>query len=152
MYLRSFTREELISRGVDPKFARILADPTSYHPDLKFHIGKPHCDYVIPDGVTDVVPLWDVNADSIVRWNRNGVVEYVWLFHDDANWSLIAKSEQGAMAKLWQSWAEFQESDDELLRFADTIGFKHGGRALGLLNASYDEFVAWREELMDDAV
>lgn len=150
MRLKALTLQELISHGVNARFARILTAPEQYHPDLSILVGKTDWDYWIPSGVSDIVPLWDSNADSFVRWSRNGVTEYVWLFHDDPNWVLIAKSEQGVMARLWQYWAEFQESDDECRRFADAIGFRYCEEALGLLDTDYDAFEKWRFELTDD--
>ena len=100
MRLHSLPLDELIARGVTPSFARILADPESYHPDLSIHIGTTNWDYFVPTDATDVVPLWDSSADSFVRWTRAGTTEYVWLFHDDPKWILIAHSEQGIMARL----------------------------------------------------
>ncbi|NQT36598.1 MAG: hypothetical protein HQ581_03865 [Planctomycetes bacterium] len=150
MRLHSLTFDELTAYGVDPRFARILTDPDSYHPDLSIHVGKTNWDYFIPANVTNVVPLWDSNADSFVRWNRNGSTEYVWLFHDDPNWTLIAASEQGIMAKLWQDWIEFQDSDDECRRFADAIGFRHCEEGLALLDNDYDAFTKWMRELTDN--
>jgi hypothetical protein len=149
MRLRSLTFDELVQHGVDRRFARILSDPEGYHADLNIIVGKTNWDYFIPDGVTDVVPLWDVNANSFVRWNRNGKTEYVWLFHDDPNWTPIARSEQGIMATLWKDWIEFQDSDSEPRRFADAIGFRHCDEALALLDSDCDAFTRWVAELSD---
>ena len=149
MRLHSLSFDQLVARGVSSSFARILSDPDSYHPDLSIHVGQTHWDYFIPDGVTDIVPLWDSNADSFVRWNREGNVEYVWLFHDDPNWVLIAHSEQGIMAKLWQEWAEFQESDDECHRFADAIGFRYCNEGLEIVEKDSAAIETWRLALKD---
>jgi len=151
MYLGPLTKEELILFGLDPRFAQVLSDPAEYHSELPFHVGKPHWDYYIPEGVAEVVPLWDVNADSFVRWVRDGTTEYVWLFHDDPNWVLIATSEQGIMAQLWQDWSQFQTSDDECRRFAEAIGFRHCEQALVLLGSDNGEFRKWQLELDDGA-
>jgi hypothetical protein len=150
MRLYSVTFNDLLSRGVSPTFARVLSNPCSYHSDLSILVGKTNWDYFIPEGVTDVLPLWDSNADSFVRWKRNGFTEYVLLFHDDPNWSLIANSEQGIMAKLWQDWIEFQDSDTECRRFAEAIGFRHWEEALSLLDSDYDAFQEWLVQLADD--
>jgi hypothetical protein len=149
MRLHALTFDELVSRGISPSFARILADPDSYHPDLSIHVGRTNGDYFIPDEVTDIVPLWDSNADSFVRWNRDGITEYVWLFHDNPNWTLIARSEQGIMAKLWQGWAEFQETDDECRRFADAIGFRYCDEGLAIWEEDGDTIEAWMLGLTD---
>ena len=104
MRLHSLTFDELIANGISPKFARILTDPKSYHSDLDIILGKTDWDYYVPADVTKVFPLWDTNADSVVRWNRNGMTEYVRLYHDDPEWRFLASSEQGnhgdALAEL----------------------------------------------------
>lgn len=149
MYLRSLTFEELVARGVDPTFAGVLANPGGYGPDLTIVVGETDWDYFVPDGVSDVFPLWDSNANSYVRWVRFGRIEYVWLFHDDPNWVLIALSEQGIKAKLWYSWCEFQESDEECRRFAEAIGFHHWEKALEVRAESLDALEQWTKELQD---
>lgn len=149
MRLRSLTYDELVANHVSGPFARILSDPDSYHPDLSIHIGKTNWDYHIPDGVSNVVPLWDSNADSFVRWNRNGNVEFVWLYHDDPNWSLMAKSEQGIMAILFHEWAEFQESDEDCQQFADAMGFRYCEEALKMMENDSDTIKRWRLSLVD---
>ena len=149
MRIHSLPLDELIARGVSPSFARILCDPDSYHPNLSIHIGTTNWDYFIPADATDIVPLWDSNADSFVRWTRAGTIEYVWLFHDDPKWILIARSEQGVMAELWQQWAEFQESDEECLRFADAIGFRYAEEGLKIIEKDSDTINRWRLELTD---
>lgn len=150
MRLNALSYDELTKNGVDPRFAGILVDPSSYHSDLAILVGKTNWDYAVPPGVTNVVPLWDTNGDSFVRWARDGKVEYVWLFHDDPNWELIAESEQGIKAKLWQEWIEFQDSDEECQRFADAIGFRHWEEGLELLDTDYDGFKDWMLELTDN--
>lgn len=149
MRLESLPSDELIACGISPSFASVLVDPESYHPDLSILIGVTNWDYFIPDGVTNIVPLWDSNADTFVRWNRDGNIEYVWLFHDDPNWILMARSEQGIMAKLWQEWAELQESDEECHRFADTIGFRHSADGLKIMEKDTDTIHEWRLALTD---
>lgn len=146
MRLVSLTYDELVAHGVSQAFAQVLADPDGYHPDLDVVVGKTHWDYFIPEGVSEVVPLWDCNADSLVRWKRDGQVEYVWLFHDDPKWIHVARSEQGIMAKLWQEWVEFQDATDEECRlFAEAIGFRHWKEGLSVLETrSTDAIEQWR--------
>lgn len=151
MRLQSLTFDELVMRGVNQCFARILAAPRSYHQNLDIIVGQTDWDYVVPVDVTDVVPLWDENANSFVRWRRNRVTEFVWLFHDDKAWILIAKSEQGIMAKLWQNWIEFQDADDEeACRFANAIGFRCHVKGLQLLATGNDTFRKWIVDLPDE--
>lgn len=149
MRLESLPFDELVASGVSPSFARILSDPERYHADLSIHVRKTNWDYYIPTGVTNIVPLWDSNADSFVRWSRDGNIEFVWLFHDDPNWILLARSEQGIMAKLWQEWAEFQDSDAECQRFADAIGFRHCNEGLKIIEKDSDAINRWRLTLTD---
>lgn len=151
MQLRSLTYDELVARGIDRRFARILSDPGSYHSDLGILVGQTDWDYYIPEGVTEVVPMWDANSDTFVRWTRTGTTEYVWLLHDDPKWLLIATSEQGIKAKLWQDWIEFQDANDaECRRFAAAIGFRYCDEGLALLERDYDSFQQWLLELTDD--
>ncbi len=149
MRLESLSYDQLVAHGVSPSFARILNDPESYHRDLSIHVGKRNWDYFVPQGVTNIVPLWDSNGDSFVRWNRDGNIEYVWLFHDDPNWILMARSEQGIMSKLWQEWAEFQECDEECNRFAAAIGFRYVASGLKILEKESDTINEWRLALTD---
>lgn len=148
MRLQSLTLDELILRGVSPAFAGILANPESYHRDLSIQVGRTNWDYFIPNGVVDVVPLWDCNEDSFVRWNREGIIEYVLLFHDDPDWVLVAHSEQGIMSQLWQKWAEFKETDEECRRFADAIGFRYCEEGLEVLENHYETIEEWRFSLV----
>lgn len=150
MRLRSLSLEELISHGVSAPFAKILTEPESYHPELSILVGETDWEYYVPPDATCVVPLWDANANSFVRWTRAGEIEYVWLFHDDPQWVLIAISEQGIMSKLWQNWIEFIDSDDECERFAEAIGFRHWEQALDLLNEDYASFERWQLALADE--
>lgn len=149
MRLCSLTYDELLVCGVNPSFARILSDPDCYHPHLCIHVGKTDWDYFIPKNVTNIVPLWDSNADSYVRWNREGKTEYVLLLHDDPEWVLVTYSEQGVMAELWQGWAEFQESDEKCQRFADAIGFRYCQDGLKIIEGSSDAITQWRLSLTD---
>jgi hypothetical protein len=150
MRLQSFTLDELVASGVKLSFARILAAPQSYHADLKIIVGRTDWDYFVPNEVTDIVPLWDSNANSFVRWKRAEATEYVWLLHDDPDWILVARTEQGIMAKLWQEWIEFQDSDDaEARQFAEAIGFRFHRDALRILATDSDEFQKWIVDLPD---
>lgn len=147
MRIESFTLEELRSHGIDKAFSEILSNPKEYHPDLDITIGKVNWDYYIPEGVEEVIPVWDTNADAYVRWKREGKMEYVFLSHDDPEWKLAATSEQGIMSVLWNQWCEFQEEDEELERFAQAIGFKYWKKAFELWERDYDEFKAWQKQL-----
>lgn len=147
MRIKSLTKEELSSHGVDQAFSKILSDPKEYHPDLDITIGKVNWDYYIPEGVEEIVPLWDTNTDAYVRWKRKGKTEYVFLDHESPEWRFVASSEQGIMAVLWNQWCEFQEDDEELERFARAIGFKHWKEATEIWERDYDEFKAWQKQL-----
>lgn len=147
MHLKSLSYEELIDKGVSKSFARIISDPDSYHEDLSIYVGKTDWDYFIPEEVTDVIPLWDSNADSFVRWQRNGMTEYVWLFHDDPEWSLIATSEQGVIAQLWENWVSSFEDEEEFKRFAEALGFLHYREAIKIWDTGQNEFDDWKKSL-----
>lgn len=145
MHLKSLDYEELIEKGVSERFARVISNPSSYHEDLNLYIGKTDWDYFIPENVTDIVPLWDSNANSFVRWNRSGKIEYVWLFHDDPEWSLIANSEQGIIAKLWETWVGSFEDEEEFKKFADALGFIRYKEAMEVWDAGLEEFDQWKK-------
>ncbi len=53
------------------------------------------------------------------------------------------------MSKLWQEWAEFQESDEECNRFADAIGFRYAESELKILEKDSDTINGWRLALTD---
>lgn len=133
LHLKAFSYEQLVERGVSQRFARILTDPNSYHPNLDILVGKTDWEYGVPDDAVDVVPLWDNNADSFVRWTRSGRQEFVLLYHDTPEWSVVALSEQGIMAELWRRWCDLEEGDDE--RFANALGFAHWPEAVRLWEA-----------------
>ena len=149
MHLESLNYDVLVSKGINRKFAEILSNPKEFHEDLTIHVSEISWDYFIPDNVTDVVPLWGQNANCYVRWLRNGKEEYVLLFHDDPEWSLVATSEQGIMAVLWSSWAEFQENDSDICIFANALGFKYCFEALQEWETDYDQFQEWMLNLKE---
>jgi O-acetyl-ADP-ribose deacetylase (regulator of RNase III) len=139
--LNSLPLEELVRRGVSERLARALTSPKDYHPDLNICVRKVNWEYAVPADAKDIVPLWSSNADACVRWIRNGRHEYVRLYHDDADWYLMALSEQGVMARLWNTWCEFNEGEHQ--RFAEAIGFAHWELALRLWEEDYDRFEEW---------
>jgi hypothetical protein len=150
MRLTALTQSQLVAHGVDRRFATVLADPKSYHADLDIIVGRTNWDYAVPVDAVDIVPLWDSNSDSVVRWHRESTIQYGWLRHDEPGFDLIATSEQGVMAKLWQIWIEFQDADaNECERFADAIGFSHWRHAMKLLDDSYTLFDPWIQSLTD---
>jgi hypothetical protein len=142
MIIKSLPKDELIKHGVDSSFADVLSNPNEYDEYLHITIGKSDWDYVIPIGVSSVIPLWDVNADSFVRWERNGIIEFVWLFHDSPNYSLIAYSEQGIIAKLYQSLTEYME-EDECRKIGSAMGFKYIDEAESILENEWDSYASW---------
>ena len=148
MKLTNLSEEQLLQKRVLPKFARILAQPSTYHEDLCILIGCINWNYFIPEQAVEVVPMWGSNADASVRWVRSGRTEYVAIQHDDPVWYTFALSEQGAMCRLWQDWIEFQDADNaEAKRFAEEIGFVHWNEALKLLEDNYEAFENWMLEL-----
>jgi hypothetical protein len=149
MHLISLSFDELVNEGVCSKFARILSNPVAYDNDLDSLIGRTNWDYFIPEDARNVIPLWDSNADTFARWERAGKIEYVWLFHDDPNWVLMATSEQGIKAQLWSKWCEFHEDPKECYLFAEAINFSYCDEALKVWERDYDEFQQWKLALTD---
>ena len=99
-------------------------------------------DYYIPADASNVIGLWDVNADPVCRWQRNGVVEFVWLFHDSDDVEVVATSEQALLGKLFLDYHEMEsdpstdpdEMDRKMRRFGSYIGFEGTEPLLRLLN------------------
>ena len=134
---------ELVARGVDRPFARVLTAPGEYHRNLETIIAPTDWEYRVPTDAKDIVPLWAFNSDTHVRWTRSGAHEYVHLNHDDPEWWLIAVSEQGVKAELWRQWCEFQDDESETRRFSEAIGFEHWRAASEIRERSYDVLAPW---------
>ncbi|MGF1733661.1 hypothetical protein [Photobacterium kasasachensis] len=146
MHIKTSSYETLVEKGVSTKLARAIFYPEELHEDLWSVIGL--CDSYcnVPDDVSEVTPLFDRNSDPIVRWIRNGEIEYVWLFHDDPNWSLVARHEQGVLAYLYRLLTEFLP-DEECASFAMKIGFEHYELANNVLDYDCDSYENWASKL-----
>jgi hypothetical protein len=88
-------------------------------------------DYNVPADATDVIGLWDENADAYARWTRVGQQEFVHLYHDAPEHTVVAWSEQGFLADLARRYFEFLDWHDEAaarqryVAFTEYIGFRH---------------------------
>ncbi len=152
MYLKRLTYQEFVESGISPPVARFLT--SSEHPiaDFDILVRPVHCnwEYDVPADASNVIGLWDENSDPVVRWQRNGVIEFVWLFHDDPGIDVVATSEQGLLADLFLKYHEMecdparpQDQLDKLMRdFGIYTGFRGTERLLDLLNnyAGDEEF------------
>jgi hypothetical protein len=125
--------DALLNHGVSPELARLVT--SAEHPirDASIFVRPIHeqWDYNVPADASDVVGLWDENADATVRWTRGGQTEYVHLYHDEPEHSVVAWSEQGVLAELARRYFEFLDWHDEEAdrrkyeAFAQYIGFRH---------------------------
>lgn len=125
--------DALIARGVSPPVARFVT--AERHPIREFDIFvRPvyeGWDYNVPTDATDVIGLWDENADVFARWARDGRQEFVQLRHDDPDHTVVAWTEQGLLAELARQYFEFLDWHDVVadrrryLAFADYTGFRH---------------------------
>ena len=133
MRLPSLGYDALIARGVSSPVARFIT--AERHPIREFDIFvRPvyeGWDYNVPEDAADVVGLWDENADAFARWTRGGQQEFVHLYHDDPEYTLIAWTEQGLLAELARRYFEFLDWHAEAtdrrryLAFCEYIGFRH---------------------------
>ncbi len=133
MRLISLGHDQLVQRGVSASVARFLT--ARQHPIPEFDIFvRPvdeWWDYNIPANAADVVGLWDTNADAYARWTRAGQQEFVLLYHDGPEHTVVAWSEQGMLAELARQYFEFLDGHDEAAdrrryeTFTAYIGFRH---------------------------
>ena len=54
-----------------------------------------------------MIGLWQENADAYARWTRAGQQEFVRLYHDEPQHTLVAWTEQGLLAELARGYFEF---------------------------------------------
>ena len=139
MILKALTFEDLVHGGVSESFAKVLSYPEKVDQNLSMTIGKTHWNYFIPDNVVNIIPLWDENSDSVVKWEREGKIEYVCLFHDSKEWTFIAKSEQGVMAYLYKILSDFYDQT-ECIKIGEIIGFTYIVEAEERLENHYNEY------------
>lgn len=161
MRLKQLTYEEFTAEGLSPTTARFLT--ASSHPIPNFDIFvrpvNPRWDYWSPDEVANVVGLWDENADPYCRWTRRGTIEFVHIYHDEPGFRVVAESEQGILAYLFEEYYEFvdwhneSEACQEVRKFGDYIGFKGTGELVRLLdyyarNSDREQYERSRAELI----
>mgnify|MGYP000095740096 CR=1 FL=1 len=133
MRLLPLDYEGFVRRGVSPPVARFITAKGHPIPHLNIFV-KPISEvweYSVPADATDVIGLWDENADVYVRWTRGGQQEFVQLYHDDPEFTVVAWTEQGLLAELARRYYEFLDWNDEVVcrkqfeAFTEYIGFRH---------------------------
>jgi hypothetical protein len=135
--------ESLLQHGVSTPVARFVT--ATEHPIRDFDIFvRPvyeGWDYYVPPNAGRVIGLWDENADAYARWERSGQQEFVKLYHDDPEYTVVAWTEQGLLADLARKYFEFLNWHDEATdsvrydRFAGYIGFRHSAELFKYLAA-----------------
>ena len=134
MRLESLTYDAFVARGVSPAVARFITAANHPIPHFDIFVRPVYegWDYNVPPTATDVVGLWDENADATVRWDRDGQREFVKLYHDDPAITVVAWTEQGLLADLARRYSEsldWHDEESDRRRFAEFvryIGFRHG--------------------------
>jgi hypothetical protein len=110
----------------------------------------------VPEDVTAVYPLWSCNGDLTVVWIRAGHREFVRLYHDDPDVTLLARSEQGLLAKLflplmeglsWNDATEVAASEKKLVEASATLNFKYIGEFIELYARSGDDPDGYTERI-----
>ncbi len=125
--------DALVRHSVSPPIARFVT--AKHHPIREFQIFvqpvEEIWDYNVPVDASDVIGLWGDNADVCARWTRAGQHEFVNLYHDDPEHTVVAWSEQGLLADLARRYFEFLGWHDEAASrtryeaFCEYIGFRH---------------------------
>jgi hypothetical protein len=133
--------ESLLRRRVSAPVARFIT--AKEHPIREFDIFvRPvyeGWDYYVPPDADEVIGLWDQNADAYARWERGGQQEFVMLYHDDPQHTVVAWTEQGLLAELARQYFEFLNWHDEAAdrlrydRFAEYIAFRHSAELFAYL-------------------
>ena len=133
MRLAPLEYDALVRHGVSRPVARFVT--AEHHPIREFKIFVRPVDevwdYNVPADATDVIGLWNENSDAYARWTRAGQQEFVNLYHDDPEHTVVAWSEQGLLAELARRYFEFLGWHDETEcrtryeAFCESIGFRH---------------------------
>ena len=132
VYRPDFSPQEILDLGLSPKFVEFaLLDPK---PDgFEFWCDSRHAGWAcfVPEDVSRVYPLWSCNADVTALWMRCGRLEFVKLYHDDPEWRVLARTEQGLLLDLFRAllesedWLDPKECIRRLQKLADVAGFHH---------------------------
>lgn len=146
--------ESLLQHGVSAPVARFIT--VMEHSIREFDIFVRSVyegwDYYVPPDASGVIGLWDQNADAYARWERGGLREFVKLYHDDPEHTVVAWTEQGLLAELARQYFEFldwhDEPEDRLRydRFTEYIGFRHSAELFTYLAVESHETTDFQEE------
>lgn len=146
MRLPLLDHEQLIRQGVSEPVARFIT--AQRHPIRHFDIFvqpiNSRWDFYVPPEAEAVIGLWDLNADAYCRWQRGGAQEFVHLYHDEPDHTLVAWTEQGLLAELVRQYHEMLDWHDEaacLLAVqgcANYAGFRHTDRLIEYLATDSD--------------
>jgi hypothetical protein len=101
--------ESLIQWGISAPGARFITAKKHPIPEFDIFVRPVYegWDYYVPPNASNVIGLWDSNADAYARWLRGGYQEFVRLYHDDPEHTVVAWTEQGLLAELTRQYFEF---------------------------------------------
>jgi hypothetical protein len=132
VYHTDYTPQELLDLGLSPQFVQfVFFEPK---PDLfRYRCESRHSGWAcyVPPNVSAVYPLWTCNADVTAVWVRRDRIEFVRLNHDDAEVTVLGRTEQGLLLGLFlalvedEDWTDPAKSLRRLQEMADFAGFRH---------------------------
>jgi hypothetical protein len=144
MQLKILNFEEFVATELKPTTAHFLTATEYPIPHFNIFV-RPvnfHRQYWVPEGVDNVIGLWDENADPFCRWIRNGTIEFVQIYHDETGFQVVANTEQGLLACLFEKYYEFLDwrAEDKAYQAAREFGTYIGFAATEGLLHLLDEY------------
>jgi hypothetical protein len=141
--------DEFIRAGLPKTTAEFLANKTHPIPNLDILVSPvgTFFEFRPPADATDVIALWEENADPTCMWQRNGVTEFACMYHDDPGHHVVTTSLQRLLAELFMRYHELESLDsdnpdklrDLMVRMGSYIGFRGAERLFDMLEAYEDE-------------
>ncbi len=132
VYRADYEPQELLDLGLSPSFVEFVfldPKPKAFRNWCESRGAGWVC--FVPEDVSAVYPLWTCNANVTALWIRRGKWEFVELYHDDPETTVLARSEQGLLATLFLSlleaedWKDPKQSLGRLRKLAKVAGFRY---------------------------
>jgi hypothetical protein len=140
-YRTDYAAQELLDVGLSPDFVEfVFLDPKPKPLSSQCEPREYGWPCFVPEDVTVAFPLWSYNADITAVWLRAGQREFVKLCHDDPAPVVLARTDQGLLARLFvrlierEDWEDRKASLRRLRKAAALAGF-----------ASLNRVVEWHD-------
>jgi hypothetical protein len=140
-YRTDYAPQELLDLGLSPAFVEfVFLDPKPKPFSSQCEPREYGWPCFLPEDVTVAFPLWSYNADITAVWLRAGEREFVTLCHDDPTAVVLARTDQGLLARLFvtlierEDWEDREASLRRLRKAAAVAGF-----------GSLDHLVEWHD-------